>query len=60
MSAANLQRLHLRRGAQTNCVVRKSLTHSGLAIFRVVVSPTLKTPNCLIYSYLRSTPRVLT
>ena len=38
-------------------VERKSLSHNKLAIFRVVVSPTLKMANLLIVCYLRITTK---
>ena len=39
-------------------VARNSMCYSCLAVFRVAVLSTLKTVNCLIFSYLCSTPYV--
>ena len=41
-----------------NVVARNSMCYSCLAVFRVAVLLTLKTVNCLIFSYLCSTQAV--
>lgn len=42
----------------TNVVACNSLCYNCLAVFRVAISLTLKTVNCLIFSYLCSTQAV--
>ena len=51
-------RFLFRKKDDTNVVARNSMCYNCLAVFRVVVSLTLKTVNYLIFSYLRSTPYV--
>lgn len=42
----------------TKVVARNSMCYNCLTVFRVTVLLTLKTVNCLIFSYLCSTPYV--
>lgn len=43
----------------TEGVAHKSLYHNGLAIFRVIVLPTLKTLKYLTVNHLHATPDVV-